>query len=355
MRTVVEASFNSIRLSVSILSFLPLTLSAQNITPISGFHASSESDPFASKGVLEVTSTQSPIAGLNGATVGVAISCFKSGVAERSIGYDRFATLTGTSYSAAMKAAKAQTLGFGISVSGVNLDIEAHDVVGLAGPITERSVKVKMRFDDEDTILSDQPASDAHHINFAYYDMEHANHARHLLLGVSASGRSLNLQVNLTDARVKDVIQQCLATEKMRQNAEAQEDVRQQEAEKQRAKERENIGQLRNQTVTVRASDTPTAQPVTPSSDTQSRKPTYRVEPTYPPLAKAAHIGGVVEFDAVIGPNGKVQHLTLLHGHPLLVTAAQEAIKQWKYDPPTANGSPTSVRTKISILFDPSK
>ena len=52
-----------------------LTSSAQNITPISGFHASSETDPFAPKGVLEVTSASTPVAGLNGARAAVTISC----------------------------------------------------------------------------------------------------------------------------------------------------------------------------------------------------------------------------------------------------------------------------------------
>src|SRR5271165_6644851 len=52
-----------------------LTSTAQNITPISGFHASSETDPFAPKNVLEVTSAPTPVAGLNGVRATVTVSC----------------------------------------------------------------------------------------------------------------------------------------------------------------------------------------------------------------------------------------------------------------------------------------
>ena len=74
-------------------------------------------------------------------------------------------------------------------------------------------------------------------------------------------------------------------------------------------------------------------------------------KPVYPPLAKQARIQGVVRFNAVIGKDGTIQNLTLISGHPLLVPAAQEAVKQWLYKPTLLNGEPVEVATVIDVNF----
>ncbi len=76
-----------------------------------------------------------------------------------------------------------------------------------------------------------------------------------------------------------------------------------------------------------------------------------RVEPIYPPLAKAARVQGTVEFTATIGPDGRVQSVQLVRGHPLLVNAAKEALLQWTYRPTLLNGNPVMVVTEISVPF----
>jgi len=48
-----------------------------------------------------------------------------------------------------------------------------------------------------------------------------------------------------------------------------------------------------------------------------------RVEPAYPPLAKAALVQGTVSFIVIVGLDGKIETLHLVRGHPLLVTAAK--------------------------------
>jgi len=73
--------------------------------------------------------------------------------------------------------------------------------------------------------------------------------------------------------------------------------------------------------------------------------------PTYPPLAKQARIQGVVELNAVIGKDGTVQNLSVVKGHPLLVNAALEAVKQWRYKPTLLNGEPVEVQTTIDVNF----
>ena len=73
--------------------------------------------------------------------------------------------------------------------------------------------------------------------------------------------------------------------------------------------------------------------------------------PTYPPLAKQARIQGTVRFTAIIGKDGTIQNLQLVSGHPLLVPAAQDAVKQWVYKPTLLNGEPVEVITQIDVNF----
>lgn len=76
-----------------------------------------------------------------------------------------------------------------------------------------------------------------------------------------------------------------------------------------------------------------------------------RVEPEYPPLAKAARIQGTVEFTATIGSDGVIKNLQLVRGHPLLVNAAKEAVLQWKYRPTFLNGNPIAVTAPVKVTF----
>ena len=75
------------------------------------------------------------------------------------------------------------------------------------------------------------------------------------------------------------------------------------------------------------------------------------VDPTYPPLAKAARVQGTVEFTATIGADGLIKNLQLVRGHPLLVNAAKEAVLQWKYRPTLLNGEAVSVIAPVVVSF----
>jgi TonB family protein len=76
-----------------------------------------------------------------------------------------------------------------------------------------------------------------------------------------------------------------------------------------------------------------------------------KVQPVYPQLAKQARVQGSVHFTAIIGKDGHVQDLQLIGGHPLLVQAAQDAVKQWVYKPTLLNGEPVEVTTQIDVNF----
>ena len=54
---------------------------------------------------------------------------------------------------------------------------------------------------------------------------------------------------------------------------------------------------------------------------------------------------------AIISKDGTIQHLEVISGHPLLVPAALEAVKQWVYQPTLLNGEPVEVQTQIDVNF----
>ena len=76
-----------------------------------------------------------------------------------------------------------------------------------------------------------------------------------------------------------------------------------------------------------------------------------RVQPQYPPLARQTRISGTVRLHAIISKDGSVQQLEVLSRHPLLVEAALDAVRQWKYRPTTLNGEPVEVDTTIDVIF----
>jgi len=74
-------------------------------------------------------------------------------------------------------------------------------------------------------------------------------------------------------------------------------------------------------------------------------------KPIYPPEAKEARIQGVVKLSAVIATDGTMKELSVLSGHPMLVPAALDAVKQWVYETTLLNGNPVEVATQIDINF----
>jgi len=77
----------------------------------------------------------------------------------------------------------------------------------------------------------------------------------------------------------------------------------------------------------------------------------YRIEPTYPPLARQARIQGVVVLTAMIDRDGNIQNLRLVSGHPMLAPAAIDAVKHWRYKPFLLNGQPVEVETTVTVTF----
>jgi len=64
-----------------------------------------------------------------------------------------------------------------------------------------------------------------------------------------------------------------------------------------------------------------------------SRKVVTRVVPQYPGLARPLHLQGSVRADVLVASNGKVMSVEVKGGHPLLAQAAQDAVRQWTWEP----------------------
>jgi periplasmic protein TonB len=77
----------------------------------------------------------------------------------------------------------------------------------------------------------------------------------------------------------------------------------------------------------------------------------FRVEPRYPPLAVQTHMTGVVVIDAIIDERGNIVEAKVLSGPPLLIQAALDAVRQWKYEPTYLNDEPVPVQLSVTVQF----
>jgi TonB family protein len=77
----------------------------------------------------------------------------------------------------------------------------------------------------------------------------------------------------------------------------------------------------------------------------------YQERPIYPELAKQARIQGAVELKVWISAEGTVDQIKLISGHPLLVKAAMDAVKEWRFRPAWWSGEPVAAVISVSMRF----
>jgi periplasmic protein TonB len=101
----------------------------------------------------------------------------------------------------------------------------------------------------------------------------------------------------------------------------------------------------------------PPPKPVTPSKvviggSVMAAKRIDHTQPVYPALARQAHISGQVVIHAVISKDGRVTDMNVISStHPLLIQAALDAVRQFRYSPTELNGSAVDVDTTITVIF----
>jgi TonB family protein len=77
----------------------------------------------------------------------------------------------------------------------------------------------------------------------------------------------------------------------------------------------------------------------------------HRVEPVYPPIAKAARISGTVVLAVVVSSTGKLESWKVVSGPAMLQQSAIDALKEWAFHPLQRNGSAVAASGEVSIEF----
>lgn len=93
---------------------------------------------------------------------------------------------------------------------------------------------------------------------------------------------------------------------------------------------------------------TPSALAQEAAPEELSRKLKVRVPPVYPEIARRLSITGSVKMSVVVSPAGTVKSTKVIGGHPILVSAAVDAVKKWRFE--TAPGESTGV---VEVKFAP--
>lgn len=77
----------------------------------------------------------------------------------------------------------------------------------------------------------------------------------------------------------------------------------------------------------------------------------HDAQPKYPRAALAKGIEGDVLLHGTIDIKGNMVNVSPVRGDPILVKAAIDAVKKWKYRPYVLKGEPVEVETTIKIQF----
>jgi TonB family protein len=81
------------------------------------------------------------------------------------------------------------------------------------------------------------------------------------------------------------------------------------------------------------------------ASAQESRKAVANPTPVYPEVARRLRLTGTVKVQVVIAANGQIKEVKVVGGHPVLVNAVEETLKNWKY-------APASSETTVSLEFN---
>ncbi|HTM35939.1 MAG TPA: energy transducer TonB [Terriglobales bacterium] len=86
----------------------------------------------------------------------------------------------------------------------------------------------------------------------------------------------------------------------------------------------------------------------TSAQESLERKVKSRVSPIYPEIARKMNLAGVVKLEVTVTPSGTVKDTKVIGGNPILVNAAADAVKKWRFEP--ANDESVGV---VEFKFDP--
>lgn len=79
-----------------------------------------------------------------------------------------------------------------------------------------------------------------------------------------------------------------------------------------------------------------------------TRKVKIRIMPAYPELARRMNLRGTVKVMVTVLPNGNLKDTKVMGGNPILVNAAMDALKKWKFEAAAEESSGT-----VEFNFEP--
>lgn len=91
--------------------------------------------------------------------------------------------------------------------------------------------------------------------------------------------------------------------------------------------------------------------PIRVGGKVRAPKSVYTPPPYYPVIARQTKIQGTVVIDAVLDESGRVIEARIVSGHPLLIQAALDTVKEWRYEPSYLNNQPISVALTVNVTF----
>jgi TonB family protein len=72
---------------------------------------------------------------------------------------------------------------------------------------------------------------------------------------------------------------------------------------------------------------------------------------SYPLLAQHMNVQGSVVLQAIIGADGIIQDLHVISGPAILSSAAQQAVREWRFKPVLQNGQAVETKARITVNF----
>ncbi len=92
-------------------------------------------------------------------------------------------------------------------------------------------------------------------------------------------------------------------------------------------------------------------EPVDVAEEMSEKLLVQKVLPVYPDQALRTGLQGTVVLQALIGKDGMVRDLKLIHGSLLLGQAAFDAVRQWRYQPYFLDGRAVEAQTQVTVEF----
>jgi len=89
----------------------------------------------------------------------------------------------------------------------------------------------------------------------------------------------------------------------------------------------------------------------TNAAERESLAASIPADPAYPLLAQHMKVQGSVVLQAVIGADGIIENLRVLSGPGILTTAAQQAVREWRFKPIIQNGQAVESKARITVNF----